>query len=109
MVRVGATSACLKGLGYELGAGRVVYLWPGPAGGGGGTPLVLRLVVGRAKAIGLPGHLRCSRGRRSRNGGFIELVPAPLGGGAVLRHQADLRPGKCGSHRGENAETEAVW
>ena len=110
LIRVGANVRLLQGLGYARERAGLVYLWPDREQARRQPPLVLRLVVARGPRH--PVYLATSvlEAETLSDQQVIEIYRLRWGVELFYRHfKQTFRRRKLRSHRGENAEVEAIW
>jgi Transposase DDE domain len=110
LIRVGANVRLLKGLGYARERAGLVYLWPDREAARRQPPLVLRLVVARGGRH--PVYLVTSvlDEETLSEEQIIEIYGFRWGIELFYRHfKQTFGRRKLRSHRGENAEVEAIW
>jgi hypothetical protein len=110
LIRVGANVRLLKGLGYARERAGWVYLWPDREAARHQPPLVLRLVVAQGRRH--PVYLVTSvlEEERLSDQQIIQIYGLRWGVELFYRHfKQTFGRRKLRSHRGENAEVEAIW
>jgi hypothetical protein len=110
LIRVGANVRLLRGLGYARERAGRVYLWPDREAARRQPPLVLRPVV--AQGGRHPVYLVTSvlEEERLSDQRIIEIYALRWGVELFYRHfKQTFGRRKLRSHRGEDAEVEAIW
>jgi hypothetical protein len=110
LIRVGANVRLLRGLGYARERAGLVYLWPDREAARRQPPLVLRLVV--AQGTRHPVYLVTSvlEEETLSDKQIIEIYTLRWGVELFYRHfKQTFGRRKLRSHRGANAEVEAIW
>jgi hypothetical protein len=110
LIRVGANVRLLRGLGYARERAGRVYLWPDREAARRQPPLVLRLVVAQGRRH--PVYLVTSvlEEERLSDQQILEIYALRWGVELFYRHfKQTFGRRKLRSHRGANAEVEAIW
>jgi Transposase DDE domain len=110
LIRVGANVRLLKGLGYARERAGLVYLWPDREAARHQPPLVLRLVVarGRRHPVYLVTSVLDEQTLSEQH--VIKIYALRWGVELFYRHfKQTFGRRKLRSHRGGNAEVEAIW